>query len=303
MNFLGPDESADFTSRLRRQGGTTNAQSQPFQFPSTAPTGNFKPQGITPPGPNHSQQWFGDRPMGGFQHPQNGGVVPPGPWGGGKSFLPAPGSEPYRDPITGAQVGLDNPPQQMSGQKWLDAMGPKPPGEWRMPTDQERFLQMTAMAGGGGFQRPGGGYDSSGINPGGMYGGPPIQGGPFGPPRPDMTGGPVGDPAYPAKSDGRPWSYENRNEMQRPGGGYGPYNGYGTPGNGGVVPPGPHGGGPKGFPGMDPSIYPSGWNGYVHPQQTRGQWQQNRLGNPGPQIPQESPIFPTNGWGSNNQGW
>lgn len=59
MNYLGPDEAADFTSRLRRQGGTQNAQAQPFQFPAApAPTGSFKPQGITPPGPNSSPQWF-----------------------------------------------------------------------------------------------------------------------------------------------------------------------------------------------------------------------------------------------------
>lgn len=236
MNFLGPDESADFTSRLRRQGGTTNAQSQPFQFPSTAPTGNFKPQGITPPGPNHSQQWFGDRPMGGFQHPQNGGVVPPGPWGGGKSMVP--GSEPYRDPITGAQVGLNNPSPM-----------------------------------GGGFQRPGGGYDSSGINPHGMYGGGGIQGGPFGPPQPDRTGGPMLDWAPRGGEGGNPWQEDTQGD-------------------------------PRNRPmGQADPKYPLGMPHQRMPQQTRGQWQQNRLGNPGPQIPQESPIFPTNGWGSNNRGW
>jgi len=122
-----------------------------------------------------------------------------------------------------------------------------------------------------------------------------------------MTGGPVGDPAYPAKSGGRPWSQDNRSEQQRPGGGYGPYGGYGTPpGNGGIIPPGPHGGGPKGFPEMyTHQVYPSGWNGYVHPKATRMNPISRNGG--GPTLPIENPINPTEDWlGRSNgapQGW
>jgi len=221
---------------------------------------------------------------GGFRRPgggyDGGGINPGGMYGDGGPIQGGPGSPPRPDTTGG--------------------MGPDP-------------------ADGSRFRRPGGGYDGSGINPGGMYGGSPIQGGPFGPPRPDMTGGPVGDPAYPAKPGGRPWSYENRSEQQRPGGGYGPYGGYGTPpGNGGIIPPGPHGGGPKGFPGMDggsevgsnpdqrPMPIPDPRFPRNQPGMTRNQWQQNRLGN-APRLPIENPINPTEDWlGRSNgapQGW
>lgn len=221
MNYLGPDEAADFTSRLRRQGGTQNAQAQPFQFPS-APTNGFKPQGITPPGPNHSQQWFG------------------GP---------------------GQELTKGGDPSGFGGYQ---------------PTGK----------GPGGFQRPGGGYDGSGINPGGMYGGSPIQGGPYGPPQPDTTDGPGLDPrdTFMPTETGGPF-------MRNP---------YGHPGNTGPIPP--H------WPPRDGQMDPKYPLGVQRPQpvQTRNQWQQNRLGNQGPQIPVEKPIFPTNDWNGgqgNNRGW
>jgi len=189
------------------------------------------------------------------------------------------------------------------------------------------MVRRQGASGGGGFRRPGGGYDGSGVTPPGPAGGGYVPGRMDGiiPPGPH-GGGPAGFSGIDG-FDGR--GVPQPDPVLRGGEG-GPYgmqpSKSGLPpmhnpewfGLGGVVPPGPHGGGPKGFPGMDggsevgskadqrPMPIPDPRFPRNQPGMTRNQWQQNRLGN-APRLPVENPINPTEDWlGRSNgapQGW
>lgn len=178
--WQNPQSPQKFNQMLSRGGGTA-----------------FKPQGITPPGPNHSLDWSAgggqeltkpqnrpgfERP-GGFQRPD--GVTPPGPnhsaewFGGGGQELTKPTDRPmaygYGRP-GGEELGPQGP---FTPQGQMDPKG-GPMGDPRFPQGPQQAPYMGGQM--SPMQRS---LMAQRFRNGQM------------PPPPQFPQGPVGDPVYP----------------------------------------------------------------------------------------------------------